>query len=350
MYFKNLIEEIDTKDIVSSEYVNWDFYKNSTIMITGATGLIGSQIVTSILYANETLGSNIKILALVRNLNKAKKLFENKLSEKLIFVVQDIIEIIKITEKVDYIIHTANSTSSKSFVETPVETINSIVFGTKNVLEFAKNSNVKSIVYLSSMEVYGETDFERIEPLKENDYGYVDILKPRSSYPEGKRLAECMCSAYAKEFGLNVKIARLVQTIGAGVNYDDNRVFAEFARRIVEKENIILQTTGESTRSYCYVTDAITAMFVLLERGEQGECYNVSNSKTVCSIKKMAEMLCEKYTTSKLEIKINPNNYYPPATKLNVDTTKLNLLNWEAKIDLVTMLEKLIKVFESRNK
>lgn len=350
MYFKTPIEEIDTKDIVASKYINWDFYKNSTIMVTGATGLIGSQLVTSILYANEVLRTNIKIIALVRDLNKANRLFENKLTQNLIFIVQDIIEPIKITEKIDYIIHTANGTSSKSFVETPVETISSIILGTKNILEFAKNNNVKSIVYLSSMEVYGETDFAKVEPLKESDYGYIDILKPRSSYPEGKRLAECMCSAYAQEYGVNVKIARLVQTIGAGVDYNDSRVFAEFARKIVEKENIVLQTTGENTRCFCYVTDAITAMFVLSERGEQGECYNVANSKAVCSIKEMAEMLCEKYTTSNLEIKLNPNNCYPPATKLYVDTTKLNLLNWEAKIDLITMFEKLVKVFESRNK
>lgn len=350
MHFKTLIEEIDTKDIVASTYVNWDFYKNSTIMVTGATGLIGSQLVTSVLYANETLGTNIKILALVRNLDKANRLFENKLTQNLIFIVQDIIEPIKITEKVDYIIHTANGTSSKSFVETPVETINSIVLGTKNVIEFAKNNNVKSIVYLSSMEVYGETDFAKLEPLKENDYGYIDILKQRSSYPEGKRLAECMCSAYAQEYGINVKIARLVQTIGAGVDYNDSRVFAEFARKIVEKENIVLQTTGENTRCYCYITDAITAIFTLLERGKSGECYNVANSETVCSVKEMAEMLCEKYTTSNLEIKINPHNYYLPATKLYVDTTKLTRLGWNANIDLVTMFEKLVNVFESRNK
>ncbi|MBR3889584.1 NAD-dependent epimerase/dehydratase family protein, partial [bacterium] len=136
MKFKTKIEQLDTDEIVNSEYINWDFYKDSTILVTGATGLIGYQTVLSILRANETLNSNIKILALVRNKEKALKKFSANKSQLLKFVVQDIIKPIKIPENVDYIIHTANSTSSKGFVEEPVETINSIIEGTKNILEF----------------------------------------------------------------------------------------------------------------------------------------------------------------------------------------------------------------------
>ena len=347
MEFKTSVEELDTREIVESKYINWDFYKNSTIMVTGATGLLGSQIVNSILYANEILDTNITILALVRNIEKAKKIFNE--NDKLIFVVQDISKQIISKEHADFIIHTANGTASKEFVENPVETIESIVVGTKNILEYAKNNNVKSIVYLSSMEVFGQTDFERTTPLKEEDYGYIDIHKVRSSYPEGKRLAECMCVSYAAEYDVNVKIARLVQTIGAGVDYNDNRVFAQFARNIVEKQDIILHTTGESTRSYCYVTDAITAIFVMLERGIKGECYNVANTNTACSIKEMAQMLCDKYPESKLVIDLeNTNNqYYLPKTKTILDSNKLENLNWNATVSLEEMFDKLIFNFKN---
>ena len=340
MNFKTNIEELDTREIVNSEYINWDFFKNSTIMITGATGLIGEQIVKSILLANEEKNTNIKILALVRNKKKALDKFSK--NKNLKFIIQDISKSVKYNGDADFIIHTANSTSSKDFVEKPVETIDSIMTGTTNILEFGKSKNIKGMVYLSSMEVFGKTDFERVEPLKENDYGYIDILNTRSSYPEGKRLAETLCHSYFKEYNVPVKIARLVQTIGAGVDYNDNRVFAQFARNIVEKKNIVLKTTGESARSYCYVTDTITALFILLEKGNNGEIYNVANENTNCSIKELAYMLANRYQDSKVAFQLD-DKLYPPATKLFVDTTKLKKLNWSAKIDLEEMFDRLVK-------
>ena len=337
------IESLDIKEIVDSEYINWTKFDNSTVLVTGATGLIGSQIVNSILIANQTKNTNIKVLALVRNLNKAKAMFSQ--NNHLEFVVQDISTPINYNNQIDYIIHTANGTASKEFVETPVETIDSIVIGTKNILEFAKKQNIKSLVYLSSMEVYGKTDFNRIEPLSEEDYGYIDILQVRSSYPEGKRLAEAFCKAYASEYNLPVKIARLVQTIGAGVDINDNRVFAQFAKNAINKKDIVLHTKGDSIRSYCYITDAITGIFTILERGLSGECYNVANEATTMSIKEMAELVSKNYPESKLKIELN-EDFYPPASKLHVSTKKLENLNWKAKIDLQEMYKRLTENFK----
>ena len=223
--------------------------------------------------------------------------------------------------------------------------------GTTNILEFGKSKNIKGMVYLSSMEVFGKTDFERVEPLKENDYGYIDILNTRSSYPEGKRLAETLCHSYFKEYNVPVKIARLVQTIGAGVDYNDNRVFAQFARDIIEEKNIILKTNGSTIRNYCYITDAISGIFAILERGNNGECYNVANSKTTCSIKEMAEMLCEQYPKSKLEFQIDKQNKdgYLPTLKTVLDTSKLHNLNWSANITLKKMYERLIENLKTKS-
>lgn len=342
MKFETKIEELDTREVVESQYINRDFFKDSTILVTGATGLIGEQIVKSILLANEEKKTNIKILALVRNKKKALSKFPK--NKNLKFIVQDISKPLKHFGKVDFVIHTANSTSSKDFVEKPVETIDSILTGTKNILNFAKSKKVKSIVYLSSMEVFGKTDFNRTNALKEDDYGYIDILNTRSSYPEGKRLAETLCHSYFKEYNVPVKIARLVQTIGAGVNYNDNRVFAQFARNIYERKNIVLKTDGSTERSYCYVTDAIVALFVMLERGCNGESYNVANEKTNCSIKELAEMLC---ATNDLKIEFQlDGKLYPPATRLFVDTLKLKKLNWSAKVDLKEMFDRLVQNFE----
>ena len=342
MKYRTKIEEQDTLEIVNSSLINWEFFKDSTILVTGATGLIGTQSVLSLLCANERFNTNIKILALVRNKEKAEKKFKDVKTDKLKFVVQNITEPID-CKKVDFIIHTANSTASGFFVENPVETIDSIYTGTHNVLEYAKNSSVKSIVYLSSMEVYGNIELDRKEPLKEEDYGYMDIMKVRNSYPLGKKLAENLCHAYFSEYQVPVKIARLSQTIGAGVDYNDNRVFMQFARNVIEKQNIVLRTKGETKRSYCYITDCVVAIFTMLEKGRNGEVYNITNPKTTCSIKEMAEMLCTKYPTSKLKLEIG-EHLYPDATKYYLDTTKYYLdTTWEAKVFLEEMFERLIE-------
>ena len=341
MEYRTKIEEQDTLEIVNSKYINWNFFKNSTILVTGATGLIGTQAVLSLLCANEQLNTNIRILALVRNKEKAENKFKDVKTDKLKFIIQDITAQID-CENADFIIHTANSTASKDFVETPVETINTIVIGTKNILEYAKNNKVRSIVYLSSMEVYGNIGLDRKEPLNEKDLGYMDLMKVRNSYPLGKRLAENMCFSYFSEYNISVKIARLSQTIGAGVDYSDNRVFVQFARNVIEKQDIILHTKGESTRSYCYVTDAVVALLLMLEKGRDGEVYNIANSETTCSIREIAEMLCKKHQTSQLKVKID-EHLYPDTTKYYLDTTKYYLdTKWKANVGLEEMFRRLI--------
>lgn len=351
MHFKNTIEESDTKEILNSEYINWEFYTHSAVLVTGATGLIGCQTVLALLYANEMLGTDMTIYALVRNREKAEKIFKDNYSDKLQFIVQDITQKIECPHA-DFIIHAANGTASKDFVEKPVETINSIVFGTKNILDFAKESKAKGVIYLSTMEVYGNIPLTRTEPLQEDDYGYMDILKIRNSYPLGKKLAENLCRSYYSEYKVPVKIARLAQTIGAGVNYNDNRVFAQFARNIAEKQDIILRTKGETIRSYCYITDCIAAILVMLQKGKEGECYNIANPDTTCSIYDMAKMLVDKYPASKLKIELE-ESLYPQTTKYYLGTTKYYLdtakyyrdTSWKAKVSLETMFERLINSF-----
>ena len=117
--------------------------------------------------------------------------------------------------------------------------------GTTNVLEFAKAKNVRSMVYISSMEAFGITDPKK-NLINEKDLGYIDILNPRSSYSEGKRICECICAAYFSQYGIPVKIARLAQTFGAGVPDSDTRVFAQFAKSAINGEDIVLHTKGES--------------------------------------------------------------------------------------------------------
>ena len=142
---------------------------------------------------------------------------------------------------------------------------------------------------MSSLEYYGQNFDDKI--ITEEVQGYVDNTAARSSYPLGKRAAEYLCAAYSQQYGVNVKIARLTQTFGAGVAADDNRVFAQFARSIICETDIVLHTKGDSAKPYCYTIDCVSAILYILLKGNNGEAYNVANSETYISIREMAEFL-----------------------------------------------------------
>lgn len=329
----NSIFEEDIKNIIND--FDMSVFDGKTILVTGATGLIGKLCVKSLLNS----GYNTQVIALVRDEEKAKNIFGE--SKRLTYLVQDINQRINTTRRVDYIIHAASTTSSKDFVEKPVETIYTAINGSRNVLEFAKNKRLEGMVYLSSLEIYGVNEKENI---KERDYGYIDILNPRSSYSESKKMVETMCISYGTEYGVPVKIARLAQTFGAGVSISDNRVFAQFAKAIINKENIILHTKGETKRNYCYTTDAVRGIFTILTKGENNNAYNVANENSYCSISEMAHLLENEYT--KVEYKIDEvNRGYNPTVKIALNTEKLNALGWEAKVNLKEMFDRLIMNF-----
>lgn len=329
----NSIFEEDIKNIIND--FDMSVFDGKTILVTGATGLIGKLCVKSLLNS----GYNTQVIALVRDEEKAKNIFGE--SKRLTYLVQDINQRINTTRRVDYIIHAASTTSSKDFVEKPVETIYTAINGSRNILEFAKNKRLEGMVYLSSLEIYGVNEKENI---KERDYGYIDILNPRSSYSESKKMVETMCISYGTEYGVPVKIARLAQTFGAGVSISDNRVFAQFAKAIINKENIILHTKGETKRNYCYTTDAVRGIFTILTKGENNNAYNVANENSYCSISEMAHLLENEYT--KVEYKIDEvNRGYNPTVKIALNTEKLNALGWEAKVNLKEMFDRLIMNF-----
>jgi len=334
--FKNIYE--NNKELIYN-------FKNKTIFVTGATGLIGGFFIRSILWASRQSKLNIKIVALVRDLEKASSYFRTELNKKQIkFVVQDITTPVKYSGKVDYILHCASNTASKSFVNYPVESLDVALAGTKNILNFAKSKHIEGMVYLSSMEVYGELEPDR-GLTKESDLGYVDILRPRSSYQTGKRTAESYCSYYAKEYGVPVKIARLAQTISPTVDYHDMRVFAYFARCVVEKQNIILNTPGEVIRSFCYITDTVSAILTLLTKGQNGEPYNVGCENAIAKIKDIARMLVDKNPAISLEFNISNSEIYPTTTNWQLSASKLNDLGWCAQVTLEEMFNRVIDSF-----
>lgn len=315
-------------------------------LVTGATGYIGSMLINHLMYKNQ----DIDITAIVRDVSKA----ENILPKEVNLIVSDITNTVNmsmINDDYDYIIHCASETKSKNMVDFPVETAMGIVDGTQNILDLARRCHVKSMVFLSSMEIYGVSNTFGYKRIGEDELGNVDIFNVRSSYPMAKRMAESLCYYYYKEYDIPVKIARLAQIFGKGVLPNDNRVFAQFAKAVINNNDIILNTDGMSMGNYCEISDAINAIMMLLEKGKNGESYNIVNEDNTMTIKEMAELVANDVACGSINVVIqqcDTNIYgYAPQTQLMLSGGKMLELGWKPQkgikqmyLDLINELKK----------
>lgn len=353
MAYSRILEE-DLKKIANS-CLPFEKYRGCTFLVTGATGLIGSLIIKNLLYINHVYNLDIKIKAMIRNYDKAKKIYLDYINFKeLTFIVQDMnVPFWQIEGVVDFIIHTAAVTNSSYMINFPVETIKTAVIGTNSILEMAREKEIRGMVYVSSMEVYG--NIGSIEhAVTEKELGYIDISSVRSGYPEGKRLCECLCNAYAKQYNMHIVNARLAQTFGAGILPGENRVFAQFAKSAIEGTDIILHTKGLSEGNYIYTADAVKAIFLLLTEGASGESYNISNEKSHTTIADMAKLVSEKIANNNIKLIYDiPENLesmgYAPDVKLYLSSGKLQKLGWKATVGLQESYERMIEYIKEVN-
>lgn len=337
------------KDDIQAFAKNFELKENiagSKFLITGATGLIGSTLAHCLL----ALDCKIKITCPIRNLEKARTIYGDKF-DGINFIETDLLEYLanlSSHDNFDHIIHCASPTEGKYMTAHPVETYALAIGSTCSLLRFAKQSGIRGMVYVSSLEYYGQNLDDNV--IVEDFQGHIDMNSPRSSYPMGKRAAEYLCTAYAEEFNVPVKIARLTQTFGAGIAKDDNRVFAQFAKSIVKGQDIVLHTTGESAKPYCYTTDCISGILYILLKGHNGEAYNVANPETYISIRQLAEYLCKEFNPNvKVVTELDSTLGYAPVTRLRLSSDKLMGLGWRPQLKLYDMFYNLIESVKYEN-
>jgi len=339
-----LKEDIDY--VLSDGNIPWSAFHGSTVLVTGATGLIGGVLVHALSAAKEKYNLDMRIIAHGRNCEKGEALAYRL---GLDYFGSDICKPIiteNIGDKVDYIFHCAAITKSADMVEKPVDVMSTAVDGTHNTLELARMARCKGFVYVSSMEIYGQTEKREI---RENDLGYLDLSITRNSYPESKRMCEMLCVAYAAQYGLPVKIARLARTFGAGTPNDDcdKRVANQFARKALAGEDIELHTMGNSTANCCYTFDAVRGLLTVLLKGNTGEAYNIVNPAASATISEMADIVANDVCGGIIKVVVNiPNDIercgYAPDVGYILNADKLMSLGWSPRYGLAEMYRRML--------
>lgn len=337
---------------VAEIYNGFPKLENSRILVTGATGMLGICMIDILMYCKHKYNRHMEIIAVGRDEVKAQKRLHrwwlepdfhfqqcdvNNLSEVLLNKTQKV--------KIDYIIHGASNTHPVAYAQQPIETIMTNVLGTRNVLECAALQEKCRTVFLSSVEVYGE-NIGSEEKFAEQALGYIDCNTLRAGYPEAKRCGEALCQAYRREKGLDVVIPRLSRVYGPTMQQEDSKAIAQFIKRAVAHQDIILKSAGTQKYSYIYVADCASAILYIMGLGEDGEAYNVAGKDSDLTLKELAEYLAVQSNVSvvmRLPEEVERQGY-SQASKAMLDTSKLNRLGWNSIWDMRTGLRDTLNI------
>ena len=341
----NRVLEQDLEMIIRED-IEWEKLKGKTVLITGASGMIGSYMLYVLAKLNDDRDYNIQIMAMLRNVNKLPEEVKSRKDVKLL--VADVTEKLEVAEKVDYIIHAASPASPLIMQNQPVETIAANTLGTYNTLALAKEKKAEGYLFISSREIYGQPE-ESQEFFYENTYGFVDQLNPRSCYSEGKKAAETMCVCFHDEYGLNAKIARLAHTYGPGMSIYDGRVQADFLKNVFHNEDIVLKSEGTAVRTYTYIADAVAGLYRILLNSED-IVYNIGNEDGKVSIRELAEIMVSIYPERNLKLVFDipegGTKGTAPYTLGILNSEKLRKIGWNPKYSVKEGFKRTLEYLE----
>lgn len=339
---KMLLEnEIYRKSIETIFFQDLDFslLKNKRVLITGATGLIGSVLVDMLRLADEKFALNLKFALVARNRKKFEEIFGRE--KNISFIEHDMTKSFEYDERIDFAIHLAANTHPVAYATQPVETITTNFLGTMSILDLCKKNPGSRFLNVSSVEIYGENKSEKLR-LSETDFGYIDCNTTRAGYNESKRLSETLCQAYKSQFGIDFVTARICRCYGPTLKKDDSKALSQFIFHALNGEDIVLKSAGEQYFSYIDVFSAATAMLFIMLKGESGEAYNIADEKQDIKLKELAKVAAE-IGKVKVIFDLPTETETKGFSKANVallDSSKLKSLGWKCN----TAIEEGIKL------
>lgn len=346
MFGRIIAEDIEQ---IFSRIKNKEIFRNKRILIAGAAGFLPAYLVETFMRFDPAY--SIKVIALVRNIEKARKRFSHWLQDERLQLIQHDISLpFNCLQKIDFIIHAASQASPKYYGIDPVGTLHANVLGTINLLNIARDHEIESFLYFSSGEVYGEVNENDI-PIKEDTFGYLNPAKVRSCYAESKRMGENICISYNFQYGVKTKIVRPFHTYGPGMALDDGRVFADFVSNAVNKQDIIVKGDGSAIRPFCYLADATLGFLTILTEGIVGEVYNIGNPIEEYSIIDLAYIVAGIYPEFGLnvikDLSNNNDNFYlkSPIRRNSPNIEKAIQLGWIPNTDVKTGFRRTIDSF-----
>ena len=307
---------------------SWNKLRNSTVLISGGTGFIGSHLIAVIKERNQLFGDNISIICLSRGGGEEK--------DNVKFIKCDVSQEVQIQEQVDYIVHLASNTHPEQYAKNPIETITTNVLGCNNLLKLATRKKAKRFLLASSVEIYGDgTD----KPMSESYCGCIDCNTVRAGYNEAKRLSESMCQAYRQQFGVDCVVARFARVFGAD-RKPDSKAMAQFIEKAVQGEDIVLKSDGKQRYSYCYLLDAVSGLLKVLMDGVSGEAYNIANDDIGYTLGDYAEYIAN---IAGRKVVFDLENGQAGASKVTVallDCAKLKALGWSQISSVLSGIDK----------
>lgn len=330
----------------------WDKLQNKTLLLSGATGLIGTFLSDVIMTKNQDDGLNCKVIGICRNEAKAYERFDDYAENPLFQIVPHNVNAPFSNERpflqVDFALHLASNTHPIAYATDPIGTILTNILGTQNMLSVAARYPKCRFLFASSVEVYGENRGDT-EFFKEDYCGYINSNTLRAGYPESKRAGEALCQAYLRQYGTDVVIVRLARSYGPTILKGDSRAISQFIRKALAQEDIVLKSAGTQYYSYTYVADAVSGLLTVLLCGQTGEAYNIADTASDITLKDLADLIAhvagQKVVFETPDILESAG--YSKATKARLDSAKLQSLGWSANYTLAQGIEKTLRILRN---
>lgn len=341
-----IADTITDEQLITQGLVDINWWDGKSVLVIGATGLIGSTTVRALNYIRETHGLSLSITAAGRTLEKLEQRFSS--ANNIAFWCCDVSAFNQFPRHYDVIIDAASSADPASFANSPVSVMHANLTGAGNLLEQLREQDSGILVYISSGEVYGSFSSERL--MTEEMSGYIDTMSPRSCYPSSKRAAETLCASYCQQYGVDVRIARPAHIFGPGFTATDSRASAAFFRDALQGKDLVLTSSGKQHRTFTYITDCVSGLLSIASNGTAGQAYNVSNENNNAEFRQFAQQIADAAGVRTILPEDDaPSTEHPNLIRASsLSDKKLRSLGWRPQVDLSCGIIRTITALRSK--